>query len=219
MVYEGNKEGWFSPIAGIGVILIGTMAWTAFVFLQYWNRAYSAERASVLVGIGGVLATLGLALGIFYQAHQNEKLLDQNEDFVEDSLRQTVILQESEWMPDGVFNPNENRFRFTRNRPFSPKGTLEIENEVIDWTELSVSKSRPGDPNTDWIISLDDLLEGWTITQSGSFEGELELHFDSITGESYEYAYDVEIELRGTDVTVVDAANVSRNLPWDEVAG
>jgi hypothetical protein len=184
-------------IIGMSAILL------LLVVYAYFDLGWPYNDARIGVGFVGAIATLALALGIYYQAVQNQAL-------IADHQRQSMILQESNWIPEGVFKPRGLQFRFTENSPHNPRVKLTLDHDETDWIDRLVG---PG--GGERIIGIGGgIFEEQIPMDDGPYEGILQLRFESTTGASYEYEYEVVVDPEADNDERITVLSETRKLPW-----
>lgn len=225
MTKSENSEFGIPPLTGVGLLLIIVFAWTAYVFYLFRFKGLRPDFATVLVSIGGVFATLSLAAGIYYQASQNQDIIDQAE-------RERITLQESEWIPH--FYPTWGDFEIiscSGPKPWYPWLKAEIAGiQTEKWYEQNsypaTERNKELNKNVneadenydiDWFVQFPgDIRKFFRENVTDETEGKLYFKFETITGEWYFFVYTLELEPKKSGFNITGVPNVDRYLPWQE---
>lgn len=193
---------------GIIAIVVLVMSLVLYVPSAYIWGPYSVFEASMYLSGASVFATIALASVIFYQTKLNEDQLEQNR-------QQSLILQESEWMPLVEFR-TPGLLHFLRNPPYNIEVKLELKGEVIDWVTLREPDPDTGSENR-WKVQVRPTFMDRFEVNTDEIYGTLWLRFESITGAEYLYEYDVVARVHQRDFAFRRATLVNRELPWGEL--
>lgn len=199
------------PLTALGLALVVTVVWSVFIY-RLFRAGLPPGEAQVLVGIGGIFATVALATGIYIQAHQNEKL-------VENTIRQTTVLQETEWIPEVRQPLGANQLAFARNRPWYPYFRADVGGETSGWYEEWIRRySEAKDPLVEWAVPFPDGVKRFFIENldPGEHMGELHFRFESMNGAEYFFSYHIRLEVADGEYEILETPSVDRYLPWEE---
>lgn len=204
-----NKPSWLRfphPFSMGLVVLLATVVGIAFVLVGHRYGTASRYETELWIGILGIFATIGLALGIYVQAAQNKDLVDNAET-------QTAIIGESEVMPHVKEELGKKQFRFGQNRPWSTKIKIQLEDKTSEWIQHLAENV-----GTNWMVRLrEDPIKDWMEEwEWGEYEGRLYLEYESITGGEYGFEFPIFVHLRESgDFAISAGDDVSRTLPWE----
>lgn len=194
----------------VGIIIVLTIIVLASVVRGYRNGAFGLAEAGFYASIIGAMATIALATTIFYQNYQNNKLIQQNN-------QQSMILQESEWIPEAIPFFNQNEFRFKGRRPWYPRLKIDTLEGSTGWVEHDIIPRFGFDDPYDWDLILsaefqETLNHIWEVESGGSFH----LSYETQTGIRYHDIYRLETGLDENGNKKLKWPDVERILPWEE---
>lgn len=135
--------------------------------------------------------------------------------------RQTLVMQESQWIPEAIHYFGEKLIRFRGKRPWYPEFKVEVSGDSSGWIDQNIAPPEIKDDQTDvdtWVVDLpSNLWKDFLITlDEGRHSGKLFFKFESMTGEEYKYIYDITFEKRSDSYEINGAPSVERNLPWEK---
>lgn len=192
-----------------GIVIIFVAAFEGWILHAYSNQNIGPDRAIVLSTVGSGLATVALVMVIFIQNYLQYEQIQSNE-------KQSLILQEAEWMPQVVFNYDRGQFIFRKNPPYKPELRLELNGQPSNWITPNIPDPDTGS-ESEWIIGIHGIFEDEFDLENDVYEGTLSLRFESITGENYLHNYDVTAEMEDPRLTYLSVVDVNREMPWDDL--
>lgn len=121
----------YSENKSIITILIIIVIYVISIVIAWQLLNWSLQKVSTYARLGGVLATVALATGIYYQSILSAESLNE-------AKRNNLIQQESEWLPEVRHVLNSNWLLFSGSRPWYPWFKVELDGESSGWVEGSV---------------------------------------------------------------------------------
>lgn len=212
---DSDTSNLFTNYTFAGLVLLSGTLILGFVTFGYFGHAIGFQDARIGVGLAGAVATIALALGIYLQGYQNNTIIRQNREEIDAAREQSLILQESQWMPIGVFYPRSKQFQFSNNQPHNPRIILEVDEDDTGWIDREAGRVNLSEKENVWTIHIgvEDFEERLEIGRS-SFDGIMRLRFESTTGMPYEYEYEVSINLEAEPDENMTVHSEERKLPW-----
>lgn len=199
-----------------GIILLSGTILLFIVTGAYYGLGWPYQDARIGTGIVAAIATIALALGIYLQSSQNQSIIKQNETQIMNNQKQSLILQESQWMPIGTFKNEGLQFRFNENRPYNPRLRFVSDDSDTGWIDLEVGDQDRATGH--WVVGIGGILEENLEIDRSSYDGVLKLRFESTTGVLYEYEYGVSIDEDADNSKRIKVNSETRKLPWrDEI--
>lgn len=207
-------------------ILLGTIT------IAYYRWGWPYQSAHIGVGLLGAVASIALALGIYFQAIQNQDVIRQNEALIRNSRQQSVVLQESELLPH--FYPTWGDFKLitcSGPKPWLPWMKAEIEGDSNeDWYEensypvMDDAEIVPGNVSKamefydiDWFVPFrDEIHQYFRDGISEETRGKLYFKFETLTGTWYLFEYTLILTPNGDDYNIQAVPEVTRYLPWQD---
>lgn len=199
------------PITTMGIVLVSTVIGTIFVYVGIRYNALTPAEADMWLRIFSIYATVGLALGILTQASQNEELLDT-------SRQESIISQESEWMPEVRHSFRNNIIKFNGRRPWYPWFKIRVDGQSSQWAEEEIQNQLNDAVAFDWVVEVPETIQKFLAldVDAGIHTAELFFRFESMTGEEYFFIYHIEVEIGEEAYSVLETPSVDRLLPWRE---
>lgn len=228
----------------IAAILIVAIIQSIRILIGYNQGVFGTGVAGIFLNWAGVIATIALALGIFKQALQNSELLELNEDLANSSEKQTLISQESDWIPEFRQPMRANWLLSSKNRPWYPWFKVEIEGEgESEWDDEIVhllqdtkhyekieedreliwheKQAKNLDADVDRYIPFpDEVIEFIQGLDKGLYDGNLYFRFKTNTDEEYFFIFRIHIlvhpEFQPHGFRIEQTPTVERIMPWFE---
>lgn len=134
--------------------------------------------------------------------------------------RQTLITQESEWIPEVFYNANTGQIVTYGRRLWFPEFKTEIEGVENEegWVESSFFPPENDGNGIDelWVTIVPEKMEEfWRNYEEGSYLGKLYFKFETFTGAEYQIIYDIDIEITEDGYSISHYPDMERVLPWD----
>lgn len=177
----------------------------------------------LLIGIGGLFI---YAVFVYWQT----QILS----------RQTKIMQESEWIPEGILDAENEVIYFTGKRPWYPRFRISLGGRNSDWLDnffwpghifeekedMELAKNNRGEPvKVDWYTKIPQGV-GDFLNQfdSGDYEAKLEFQFQTWTGEEYLMEFDLHLrvfsdaykESIGREYQILEYPDMNLTPPWEK---
>lgn len=162
------------------------------------SHSWVINNLSLIVAMGGLVI---YALFVWWQTQVQK--------------RQTKIMQESKWFPEGLFDANHQIIYFRGKRPWFPQFQASMNGRKSGWIDhyfwpghkledvlnAKLHTDSEGDPvKIDWFTTIPEDIRGFFESfESGEHKAELEFQFKSWTGEVYLLEYELDLSVYGEE--------------------